>query len=175
MSVKIPPHFKLLFSAEQIEKRVSELASEISAAYEGKELHIICVLKGATMFHADLTRKLTVPVTYDFLSVSSYKGTESSGVVKLVKDLDEDIESRHVLVLEDIIDTGLTLNYIERNLQTRKVASLATASFLDRPDRRKVELKLDYVGFVIPDCYVVGYGLDCEHKYRQFKDIYAIN
>ena len=175
MAMKIPPHFKMLFSAEQIAKRVDELAAEISRDYEGRELHVICVLKGGTMFHSDLTRRLTVPVTYDFLSVSSYKGTESSGVVRLVKDLDEDVESRHVLVLEDIIDTGLTLNYIERNLQTRKVASLATASFLDRPDRRKVELKLDYVGFVIPDCYVVGYGLDCEHKYRQFGDIYAIS
>lgn len=172
---KIPPHFRVLYSAEQIAARVAELADEISADYDGKDLHVICVLKGATMFHSDLIRKLSVPVSYDFLSVSSYKGTESTGVVKLVKDLDEDIESRHVLVLEDIIDTGLTLNYIERNLQTRKVASLATASFLDRPHRRKVELKLDYVGFVIPDCYVVGYGLDCEHKYRQFKDIYAIN
>ena len=175
MSPKVPPHFKLLYSAKEIAKRVEELAAEINSDYEDKELHVICVLKGATMFHADLIRHLEMPVTYDFLSVSSYKGTESTGVVKLVKDLDEDVESRHVLVLEDIIDTGLTLNYIERNLQSRRVASLATASFLDRPPRRKVELKLDYVGFVIPDCYVVGYGLDCEHKYRQFKDIYAIN
>ncbi len=175
MALKIPSHFKLLLTGEQIAKRVKELAKEISQDYEGRELHIICILKGGAYFLADLARELTVPVTFDFLSVSSYHGTETSGVVRLTKDLDEDVESRHVLVIEDIIDTGLTLHYIERNLQTRKVASLALASFLDRPHQRKVDLKLDYVGFVIPDHYVVGYGLDFEHKYRQFKDIYAIN
>jgi len=175
MTLKIPPHFRLLLSEQDIARRVHELGREISQRYEGKELHVICVLMGATYFFSDLVRELTVPVTFDFLSVASYKGTESSGVVRLTKDLDEDIESRHVLVIEDIIDTGLTLHYIERNLITRKVASLALASFLDRPHRRKVDLKLDYVGFVIPDHYVVGYGLDFEHKYRQFRDIYAIN
>ena len=175
MTLKIPPNFRLLLSEEDIARRVKELGCEISENYEGKELHIICVLKGAVYFLADLVRELTIPVTFDFLAVSSYNGTESSGVVRMTKDLDEDIESRHVLVIEDIIDTGLTLHYIERNLKTRKVASLALASFLDRPHRRKVELKLDYVGYVIPDHYVVGYGLDFEHKYRQFRDIHAIN
>ncbi len=175
MALKIPPQFRVLISEQDIARRVRELGAEVSANYEGKDLHIICVLKGAAYFLADIVRELTIPVTFDFLSVASYKGTESSGVVRMTKDLDEDIESRHVLVIEDIIDTGLTLHYIERNLITRKVASLALASFLDRPHRRKVELKLDYVGFVIPDHYVVGYGLDFEHKYRQFRDIYAIN
>jgi len=175
MTLSVPRHFRLLLDENEIARRVSELGREISSDYEGKELHIICVLKGGVYFLADLVRELTLPVTFDFLSVSSYRGTESSGVVRFTKDLDEDIESRHVLVIEDIIDTGLTLHYIERNLKTRKVASLALASFLDRPHRRKVDLELDYVGFVIPDHYVVGYGLDFEHKYRQFKDIYAIN
>ena len=175
MTLKVPPHFKLLISQDDISRRVEELGRELTARYDGKELHIICVLKGAVYFLADLVRAIELPVTFDFLSVSSYRGTESSGVVRIAKDLDEDIESRHVLVIEDIIDTGLTLHYIERNLRTRKVASLALASLLDRPARRKVDLTLDYVGFKIPDHYVVGYGLDFEHKYRQFKDIYAIN
>lgn len=169
------PNLKLLYGEKEIAKRVKEMAKEISRDYAGKSVHIICVLKGGVTFLADLIREMTVPVTMDFFSVSSYSGsTESSGVVRITKDLDDDIESKHVIILEDIVDTGLTLNYIKNNVSSRKVASLALATFLDRPHRRKVKLDIDYTGFVIPDVYVVGYGLDFGQKHRQYKAVYAM-
>lgn len=173
--LEIPSYFQQLFSANEISKRVGELAAEINNDYAGRSLHMICVLRGATVFMADLVRAVDVPITYDYIAVHSYEGTSSSGVVKLTKDLDENVESRHVLVVEDIIDSGLTLNYIRENLQSRKPASLAMISLLDRPHRRKVDLNLDYIGFTIPDKFVVGYGLDFEQKWRQLPDIWAIN
>jgi hypoxanthine phosphoribosyltransferase len=173
--LEIPSYFQQLFSAAEIAARVNELAERINDDYAGRSLHMICVLRGATVFMADLVRAVNVPVTYDYIAVHSYEGTSSSGVVKLTKDLDENVESRHVLVVEDIIDSGLTLNYIRENLQSRKPASLAMISLLDRPHRRKVDLNLDYIGFTIPDKFVVGYGLDFEQKWRQLPDIWAIN
>jgi hypoxanthine phosphoribosyltransferase len=173
--LEIPSYFQRLFTAQQLAVRVGELGAQISHDYHGRPLHLVGVLRGATIFMADLCRQLSTPVTYDYIAVNSYESTTSSGVVKLVKDLEENVESRHVLVVEDIIDSGLTLNYIKEMLQSRKVASLALCALLDRPHRRKVSLELDYSGFTIPDKFVVGYGLDFEQKWRQLPDIYAIN
>lgn len=173
--VEIPSYFQRLLTAEQLTARVREIAAQISGDYTGRDLHLVGVLRGATTFLADLSREMTIPLTYDFIAVNSYESTTTSGVVKLVKDLEENVESRHILVVEDIVDSGLTLNYIREMLQSRKVASLALCALLDRPHRRKVSLKLDYVGFTIPDKFVVGYGLDFEQKWRQLPDIWAIN
>ncbi|OPX21567.1 MAG: hypoxanthine phosphoribosyltransferase [Planctomycetales bacterium 4484_113] len=174
--VKIPEQFSLLYSAEDIDRRVTELADEIGQAYAGKMLHLVGVLKGAAVFLSDLARKLPIPTTFDFLAVASYgDATESSGVVRMIKDLDDPVESRDVMIIEDIVDTGLTLKYIEELLRSRKVASLTKCAFLDRPDRRKVKVTMDYVGFTIPNRYVVGYGLDFEQKWRHLPAIYAIN
>ncbi|MCD6282851.1 hypoxanthine phosphoribosyltransferase [bacterium] len=175
-TIKVPEHFRVLYSPEDIAARVAEMAEDISADFEGKAVHLIGVLKGATVFLADLLRMLSIPATYDFLSVASYgDSTESTGVVRLIKDLDDPVESRDVIIVEDIVDTGLTLKYIEELMRNRKVSSLSKCTFLDRPDRRKVHVEMDYVGFTIPDCYVVGYGLDFEQKWRQLPGIYAIN
>ena len=173
--LEIPSYFEKLYSAAEIEHRVTELAQEISRDYDHRTIHLVGVMRGATVFMADLVRKLEVPATYDYIAVHSYEGTASTGVVKLIKDLDENVESRHVIVVEDIIDSGLTLNYIKANLQSRKPASLALCTLLDRPPRRKISLDLDYVGFTIPDKFVVGYGLDFEQQWRQLPDIWAIN
>ncbi len=174
-TIKLPEHFRLLYSPEQIEARVRELSAEISEDYKDKKVHLVGVLKGAVVFLSDLMRTLTVPATYDFLSVASYgDATESSGVVRLIKDLDDSVESRDVIIIEDIVDTGLTLKYIEELMRSRKVSSLAKCTLLDRPDRRKVQVEMDYVGFTIPDCYVVGFGLDFEQKWRQLPGIYSI-
>jgi len=174
-TIKVPEHFRLLYSPEQIHRRVRELAEEICRDYQGKKVHLVGVLKGAAVFLSDLMRLLTVPATCDFLSVASYgDSTESTGVVRLMKDLDDPVESRDVIIVEDIVDTGLTLKYIEELMRSRKVSSLSKCALLDRPDRRKVHVEMDYVGFTIPDCYVVGYGLDFEQKWRQLPGIYAI-
>jgi len=174
--IKVPEQFLLLYSADEVDRRVSELADEISTDYEGKALHLVGVLKGAAVFLSDLARKLAIPTTFDFLAVASYgDATESSGVVRMIKDLDDPVESRDVMIIEDIVDTGLTLKYIEELPRSRKVASLSKCAFLDRSSRRKVEVTMDYVGFTIPDRYVVGYGLDFEQKWRHLPAIYAIN
>jgi hypoxanthine phosphoribosyltransferase len=175
-NIKVPEHFKLLHSHDEITERVAEMALQISQDYAGKKVHLVGVLKGAVVFLADLLRGLNVPATYDFISVASYgDSTESSGVVRLIKDLDDPVESLDVIIIEDIVDTGLTLRYIEELMRSRKVSSLTKCALLDRPDRRKVSVDMDYVGFTIPDCYVVGYGLDFEQKWRQLPGIYAIN
>lgn len=175
-AIEIPEHFRLLYGPDDVARRVKEIADDISKDYEGKSVHLIGVLKGAAVFLSDLLRSLTVPATYDFLAVASYgDSTESSGVVRLIKDLDDPVESLDVIIVEDIVDSGLTLKYIEEMMRGRKVSSLKKCTFLDRPDRRKVRVEIEYVGFTIPDCYVVGYGLDCEHKWRQLRGIYAIN
>lgn len=162
----------ILIPREEIAAKVAELGRQISTDYEGQELLAICVLKGAIIFTADLLRHLTIDVTLDSISVSSYgKATHSSGVVRFLKDLDESVEGRHVLVIEDIIDTGLTLKYLAENLQSRKPKSLRICTLLDKPSRRQVDLKPDYLGFTIPDSFVVGYGLDFAQKYRHLPDV----
>jgi len=173
--LEIPSYFQLLHPASEIAGRVRALGEQISADYEGRQPHLIGVLRGATTFMADLTRCIHLPLTYDYLAVSSYDGSNTTGQVRLVKDLDESVESRHVIVVEDILDSGLTLNYIREMLSQRKVASLAICALLDRPHRRKVDLKLDYSGFTVPDKFVVGYGLDFEQKWRNLPDIWAMN
>jgi hypoxanthine phosphoribosyltransferase len=173
--LEIPSYFQPLFSAEQLDARVTEMAGQIGADYQGREIHLVGVLRGATTFLADLSRMIQLPLSYDFIAVSSYEGSTSSGVVKLTKDLEESVESRHVIVVEDIIDSGLTVNYIMEMLQNRKPASLALCALLDRPHHRKIDIELNYTGFTIPDRFVVGFGLDFEQKWRQLPDIWAIN
>jgi hypoxanthine phosphoribosyltransferase len=157
----------VLLSADELAKRIGELGAEITADYAGKEILMIGVLRGAVVFMADLARAIKVPVAIDFMAVSSYgAGTSSSGVVRILKDLDEHIEGKHVLVVEDIIDSGLTLNYLLDNLKSRKPASIKLCTLLNKPERRKVDVKIDYNGFNVPDYFVVGYGLDYAEKYR---------
>ena len=158
---------EILYSEAALSERVNELALEIQSNYKGKELLVIGVLKGASIFMGDLIRKIELPIQIDFIAASSYgSSTESSGVVKIVKDLDYSIEGKHVLIIEDIIDTGLTLKYLEENFMSRKPASLEICTFLDKPERRKVEVGVKYVGYQIPDEFIVGYGIDYAERYR---------
>ena len=159
-----------------VEARIAEIAQQLSKEYEGKTIHIIGVLKGSVFFMCELAKRLTVPVTMDFMSVSSYgNDTKSSGVVKMIKDLDESIEGRDVVLIEDIMDSGRTLSYVIHILKERKPASFKVVTLLDKPDRRVVELEPDITGFVIPDRFVVGYGLDCAQKYRNLPYIGVIS
>nr|WP_027718500.1 hypoxanthine phosphoribosyltransferase [Desulfovirgula thermocuniculi] len=170
-----PDAERVLITAEEISRRVKELGEEISRDYAGKEILVVGILKGAAIFMADLVRCLTIPVQLDFMAVSSYgASTESSGVVRILKDLEENIEGLDVLLVEDIVDTGLTLNYLRENLLTRNPASLKICTLLDKPSRRKVQVKVDYNGFVIPDEFVVGYGLDYNGRYRNLRDILVL-
>lgn len=156
-----------LISEEAIAQKVSELADQITKDYEGKPLLIIGVLKGANVFVSDLIRKIQIPMILDFMAISSYgSSTESSGAVKILKDLDEDIKGMHVLVVEDIIDSGLTLSYLSKNLESRGALSIALCTLLDKPERRKIQIDVKYKGFDIPDEFVVGYGIDFAEKYR---------
>ncbi len=158
---------EILFSKEQIEKKVTELGETISADYKDKDLLIVGVLKGSNVFMSDLIRKINLPIEIDFIVASSYgKSTKSSGVVKILKDLDYSVEGRDVLIVEDIIDTGLTLNYLMTNFESRGVNSVKICTLLDKPKRRKTELKIDYCGFEIPDVFIVGYGIDYAERYR---------
>jgi hypoxanthine phosphoribosyltransferase len=164
MSEKLTP----LITAEAIDARVGELARRISEDYAGRELLAVGILKGAWLFMADLVRRLTIPVLVDFMGISSYGGgTLSSGVVRISCDLSVSIRDRHVLVVEDIIDTGLTTRYLLDNLESRQPASIGICALLDKAGRRKAAVPLDYVGFAIPDRFVVGYGLDYDQRYRQ--------
>ena len=157
----------VMIDEETVEKKVREMAAQISREYEGKTLHLICILKGSVFFACDLAKRITVPVTLDFMSASSYgDGTQSCGRVKIVKDLDESLEGRDVLVVEDIIDSGRTLSYLLQVLQLRRPASLRLCTLLDKPERRVSPVKVDYTGFEIPDEFVVGYGLDYAQRYR---------
>ncbi len=158
---------KVLISTEELQKRIAEMGREISREYAGKEILMIGVLRGAVVFMADLARAIDLHVSMDFMAVSSYgAGTTSSGVVRILKDLDESIEGRHILVVEDIVDSGLTLNYLLDNLKSRKPASIKLCTLLNKPERRKVEVKIDYNGFDVPDYFVIGYGLDYAERYR---------
>ena len=158
---------KVLVSEEEVEKRIRDLGEKISKDYEGKQVHLICVLKGGVFFMCELAKRITVPVSMDFMSVSSYgDGTTSSGVVKIAKDLDESLEGKDVLVVEDIIDSGRTLSYLLEILKKRNPNSMKLCTLLDKPERRVMDVNVDYVGFNIPDEFVVGYGLDYAQKYR---------
>lgn len=158
---------KVMISEEDVDKRIQELGKQISEAYAGKQVHLICVLKGGVFFMCELAKRITVPVSMDFMSVSSYgDGTSSSGVVKIAKDLDEPLEGKDVLVVEDIIDSGRTLSYLIEILKKRNPASIRLCTLLDKPERRVTDVKVDYVAFNIPDEFVVGYGLDYAQKYR---------
>lgn len=158
---------EVLISPEELDRRVSELGAEITRDYAGKDLVMVGVLRGAVIFIADLLRNLEVPCEIDFMAVSSYGSSrDSSGVVRILKDLDDSITGRDVLIVEDIVDSGLTLNYLMRNLQARDPASIEVCSLLTKPERRRVDIPIKYVGFEIPNTFVVGYGLDYGQRYR---------
>ncbi len=157
----------VLLDAETIQKRVWELGRQITAAFEGRAPHLIGILKGATIFHADLVRAIGMGVSFDFMAVGSYgSGVKSSGEVRILKDLDESLEGKDVLLVEDILDTGLTLHYLMENLQSRNPRSLRVVTLLSKPSRRHINVHADFVGFEIPDKFVVGYGLDFDQRYR---------
>ena len=161
---------RVLLDEEKVDRRIREVAAQINRDYEGKQVHLICILKGGVFFTCELAKHLTVPVSMDFMSVSSYGGgTESSGVVRIVKDLDESIAGKHVLIVEDIIDSGRTLAYLIEILKQRNPESIRLCTLLDKPERRiKKQVKVDYTCFTIPDEFVVGFGLDYDQKYRNF-------
>lgn len=159
---------RVLLTEDEVESKIKEMAAKISRDYAGKQIHMICILKGGVFFTCELAKRLTVPVSMDFMSVSSYgAGTESSGVVRIVKDLDEPLEGKDVLIVEDIIDSGRTLAYLIEVLKQRRPASIHLCTLLDKPERRvKKQVTVDYTCFTIPDEFVVGYGLDFDQKYR---------
>jgi hypoxanthine phosphoribosyltransferase len=179
------PKLKVLISREDIAKRVSELGTQISKEYAGQSVILVGVLKGAAIFLSDLARHLELDATFDFIGVSSYgnrptprqelkSGWDSTGEVKLTKDVDQTIKDKNIILVEDILDTGLTMSYLKRMLQARQPKSLKVAALLDKPSRRKLPLEGDYVGFKIPDEFVVGYGLDYAEKYRNLSDICVV-
>lgn len=158
---------RVLLSEEEVDRKIQEIGAQISKDYEGKSVHLICVLKGGVFFTCELAKRITVPVSLDFMSVSSYgSGSVSSGVVRIVKDLDEPLDGKDVLIVEDIIDSGRTLSYLIELLHKRNPKSIRLCTLLDKPERRVTDVKVDYVGFNIPDEFVVGYGLDYDQKYR---------
>lgn len=170
-----PDLHELIVSEADIQARVRELGKQLAADYEGKQLLVVGILKGAAVFAADLVRAIDLPLELDFMAISSY-GTSSvsTGVHRILKDLDESIEGKHVLLVEDVVDTGLTLRYLKEYLTQRKPASLKVCSFLDKPSRRTVDIEAEYVGFTVPDVFVVGYGLDYAQKYRNLPYIGAL-
>ena len=158
---------KVMLTEKEVDERIQEMGRQISKDYEGRQVHLICVLKGGSFFMCERAKRITVPVSLDFMSVSSYGGgTKSSGVVKIVKDLDEPLDGKDVIVVEDIVDSGRTLSYLLELLGKRNPKSLALCTMLDKPERRVVDVKVDYTGFNIPDEFVVGYGLDYDQRYR---------
>jgi hypoxanthine phosphoribosyltransferase len=159
---------EIILTEDQIQKRIKELGAEITKAYDKEDdIIMICVLRGAVLFMSDLARQINLPVVFDFMDVSSYEGTTSSGMVRIIKDLEENIEGRHVLIVEDIMDTGLTLKHVIDLLKTRDPADIKVVTLLDKPDRRtEKEIKADFNGFEVPDKFVVGYGLDYLEEYR---------
>ena len=158
---------RVLLPEEEVDARIQAIGEQVSRDYAGRQVHLICVLKGGSFFMCELAKRITVPVSMDFMAVSSYGGgTESKGVVKIVKDLDEPIKDKDVLVVEDIVDSGRTLSYLLEMLKNRGPKSLHLCTLLDKPDRRVVDVDVDYTGFQIPDEFVVGYGLDYDQRYR---------
>ncbi|MFA5449405.1 MAG: hypoxanthine phosphoribosyltransferase [Clostridia bacterium] len=168
-----PDILKVLLTKEQINKRVDELAAQITADYQGKSVLMVCVLRGAVLFFADLARKIALDVQMDFMAVSSYGGTNTStsGEVRIVKDLAQPVEGLNVIIVEDIIDSGHTLRYLKNLLKARKPASIKVCALLDKPERRAIRINGDYVGFAIPNEFVVGYGLDYNEKYRSLEEV----
>jgi hypoxanthine phosphoribosyltransferase len=165
--MKLAEKLETLYSKDAIGARIAELGAQIARDYAGKELVLVCVLKGAILFAADLCRAIDLPLALDFIGLSSYgESTESSGVVKITSDLTKPIENKHVLVIEDIIDTGLTMRYLLDNLATRHPASVKICSLLHKPSRARTRIPIEYLGFTVPDLFVVGYGLDVAEKYR---------
>jgi hypoxanthine phosphoribosyltransferase len=166
----------VLLDSRTIQRRVRELGAQITKDYEDKSPHLIGILKGASIFHADLVRAIDLGVSFDFIAVGSYgSSVKSSGEVRILKDLDESLEGKDVLLVEDILDTGLTLHYIRQNLQSRGPKSLGVVALLNKPSRRQIEVQADYIGFEIPDQFVVGYGLDFGQRYRNLPDICILN
>ena len=160
-------HVRVLLTEEEVDDRIQSIGDQINKDYAGKEVHLICVLKGGSFFMCELAKRITVPVSLDFMAVSSYgSATKSSGVIKIVKDLDETLKGKHVIVVEDIVESGRTLSYLLEMLKERGPASLRLCTLLDKPDRRVVDINVDYTGFQIPDEFVVGYGLDYAQRYR---------
>ncbi len=158
---------KEMLSEEELNTRIRELGEQISRDYEGEEVFLVCILKGAAFFACELAKRITVPVTIDFMATSSYgSGTVSSGEVQIKKDLDLGVEGKNVIIVEDIIDSGNTLNYLSGLFKDRKAKSVKMCAMLDKPERREVDVPMDYIGFTIPDAFVVGYGLDYDQKYR---------
>lgn len=158
---------KVLLSEQEVDEKIQEIGAKITKDYEGKQVHLVCILKGGVFFMCELAKRINLPVSMDFMSVSSYGGdTKSSGVVRIVKDLDESLKGKDVIVVEDIVDSGRTLSYLLDMLWQREPASLKLCTLLDKPERRVTEVKVDYTGFQIPDEFVVGYGLDYNQKYR---------
>ena len=167
---------RILFSQEEIAAKVKEVGAKISEDYAGKELVLVSVLKGSVVFFSDLIRAMDIPLEIEFMAISSYGNSiRSSGEVKVVKDTDKSLENRHVILVEDIIDTGLTLSYIKNMLERRAPASLKICALLDKPDRLQVDIEADYVGFKIPNKFVIGYGLDYAQKYRNMPDVCVLN
>ena len=166
---------RVLITEEDIQNRIKELAAQINKDYEGKEVLLLCILKGGMMFLADLSKHLTIPVAMDFIGISSYgNATQSSGVVRITKDLEESIEGKHVLIIEDIIDSGLTLSYLINNLAIRKPASIKICTLLDKQINREVDIPVDYVGFTVPNEFLVGYGLDYQEFYRNIPYVFVL-
>lgn len=168
-------HIEVLLSNSAITTRISELGDKISKDYKHKELHIICILKGSVMFMSDLSKRISVPVYYHFMKISSYGSSTQSGNLELELDLTESIEGKHVLIVEDIIDTGNTLHLLKELLLERNPASLKICTLLDKPDRRETNVPIDYTGFSIPDKFVVGYGLDFDQRYRNLDYVGVIS
>ena len=175
--MKVPnDKINVMISYDEMQARIKEIAEQINKDYKGKSLLVVCILKGAVLFYSDLVRMLDMDVRFDFMRISSYgSSTESTGEVKIKKDLDNSIKDQHVLIVEDIVDSGLTLKNLKEVLSTRNPASLKVCCMLDKPSRRKVEMIPDYCCFEIPDQFVVGYGLDFDEEYRQLKDVCFID
>ncbi len=166
---------EILISTDEIHERIKELGHQITKDYEGKNLMLVGILKGAVIFMSELAQNIDLPITMDFMAVSSYgRSSQSSGVVRIIKDLDSHIEGKDILIIEDIIDTGLTLNYLTENLKKRGPKSVKICTLLDKPERREVEVPVDYVGFEVPDEFIVGYGLDYAEKYRNLPYVSAL-